>query len=1026
MSRFLELTELAAVGSIRLVVASALIVAAAWVVTWQVLWDGLSGSDSLYHLHLARWVADSFPAIHWWYQWDGMGVSYREGYPMVPSWLTVAVAQLNGMSLDHAMQLTQFAINPLCAIGIYAFCAWRWGRPLTGLVAGILYLLSPITYTFLLNWGFYASQMGTVLVMPAVIAIDIFCEEWQAGTSGWRYRLSGLSAVLLITLTGLVSPTVVGAPLAAIVAYTLAVRGGWRRQLRWLFIATPLLGLGWLATAAFWVGPLNDYLNLLASRHPAPAYSLLFYPHWDFLRMLQLLPVRATQVEDQASFVPAVWVPALAGAVAMWDRRVRVLVALAFVGFVITSVPLFDQVLYKTPIPTILNNRTGMALVQFTVPLLAGFGLMATLPTAAGYVMRRLRPPRLAQLSVVTALSLIGLVLATVDVGANFATTHDVGADYFAPSNDIWERHFPDPCVQPGSSADPNPLCRSALLSSNFNVLELRAACRGSDNSLRRDVPICAALQDIESPTWDSANDTVIARTVSDCRSGSRDLVCSARYQTFEEQVLDRSQWRSLQVGCFLPGCQRTPVVPAFANPPQRAVLDAHSAPLLMAFHDLTGGGQFYAYNFQDISSLELSDYMKSSMVDDSGGAQLKQELANISGADAIVLGSSQGNLASVYAGLGWTAGNSIPDASVYLAPRPSGLAAEWSGGSTVLVVGQLSSDSSNPYNQVFKQAAQGLIPFNNGWLVRSRSAYIDDYSDSELANYSSLLLLGYQYHDAATAWHRLDHYVRNGGRLFVETGWQYTDPDWNVTTAYPVLPVEGLGWGPLDPKGSATVEGAPDPAFGSFTYQGGGWGASSAAGVRPNAQALVSVGGKVVVARWSLGRGEVLWSGMNLLAHSDVSKSADENAFIARQFAWLLGSPSPAASVNPVWVNDDEAHLALEPAAGPTAVLFKESIAPGWSAELRWPGGSRPVAIQPAEMDFMLVQLSSVPAGSTLVFHYGPTWRVYVWWGVSALALLLLAVWACFPAPYRWAWLRARAFSDRLGERARWSAESE
>ena len=83
-------------------------------------------------------------------------------------------------------------------------------------------------------------------------------------------------------------------------------------------------------------------------------------------------------------------------------------------------------------------------------------------------------------------------------------------------------------------------------------------------------------------------------------------------------------------------------------------------------------------------------------------------------------------------------------------------------------------------------------------------------------------------------------------------------------------------------------------------------------------------------------------------------------------------------------------------------------------------------MAIQPAEMDFMLVQLSSVPAGSTLVFHYGPTWRVYVWWGVSALALLLLAVWACFPAPYRWAWLRARAFSDRLGERARWSAESE
>jgi hypothetical protein len=1015
----------AALGSVRLAIASVMIILAAWVVSWQVLWDGLSGNDSLYHLHLVRWVADTFPVLHWWYRWDAMGVSYREGYPLVPSWITVAVAHLNDMSLDHAMQLVQFAINPLCAIGIYAYCAWRMGRPLVGLVAGILYLLSPITYTFLLNWGFYASQMGTILVMPAVIAIDVFCEEWQAGNSGWRYRLSALSAVVLIAVTGLVSPTVVGAPLAAIVAYTLAVRGGWRRQLRWLFVATPLLGLGWLATAAFWVGPLNDYLSLIASRHPAQAYDPLLFPHWDFDRMLQLQPIRATHVEDQVSFVPAVWVPAVAGAVAMWDRRVRVLVALAFLGFVITSVPLFDQIFYSTPIPTLLNNRTGLALVQFTVPVLAGFGLMGTLPTAAGFLMPRLRSPRVVHLSAAAALGLLGLVLATVDVGANFASSHDVGADYFPPSNDIWERHLADPCGV--SAANSNPLCGSVALSSNFNVLELQRACRAADGSLRRGVSICAALKDIESPTWDSANDAVITRTVSDCRSGSTDPVCSARYQTLEEQIFDRSQWRSVQVGCFLPGCPRSPSMLRFASPPQRMVLDAHSAPLLMAFHDLSGGGQFYTYNFQDISSAELSDYMKSTMLDDSGAAQVKQELANISGADAIALAPEQAGLASVYTGLGWTADKSNSAAGVYLAPSPSGLAAEWPGGSTVLVVGKLSSDASNPYNQVFKEAARGVIPFSSGWLVRSRSAYIDDYSDSELAAYSSLVLFGYQYHDASTAWQRLDHYVRNGGRLFVETGWQYTDPDWNLSTAYSVLPVNGLGWGALDPKAGATVEGVSDPSFGSFAYQGGGWGASGASQVRPGADALVTVGGKVVVARWSLGRGEVLWSGMNLLAHSDVSKSPDESGFIARQFAWLLGTPPPPpVSVDPTWIGDDEAHLALPPASGPTAVLFKESIAPGWSAELRWPGGSSPVDIQPAEMDFMLVRLNSVPAGATLVFRYGPTWRVYSWWAVSALALILMVVWVGDPAPYRWAWVRMKGSVVRLGERARWSADSE
>ena len=993
----------ATVGSVRTIFASVLIALAAWVVRWQVLWGGLSGSDTAYHLHLARWVADSFPLLHWWYRWDAMGVSYREGYPLAPSWLTVAVAQINGLSLDHAMQVVQFAINPLCAIGIYAFCAWRMGRPLVGLVAGVMFLLSPIAYTFLLDWGFYASQMGTVLVMPSVIAIDVFCEEWQAERSGWTFRLSALCTLVLITATGLVSPTIVGAPLAAIVAYTLAVRGGWRRQLRWLLVVTPILGVAWLAMAAFYVGPLNDYLGLIASRHPAPSYSPLLFPHWDFVRMLQLQPIRAMHVEDQASFVLAVWIPAMAGALALWDARVRVMVALAITGFVITSVPVVDQVLYSTPIPTLLNNRVGITLVQFTVPLLAGFGFMATLPTAAGFLMRRLHSPRLAQVTVAAALSLIGLVLVTVDVGANFAGARD-----------IWARHLPDPC----GDVSTNSLCRSSALSTSFNVFELQAACRAPDRSLRHEVPICAAIKDIDSPTWDGTNDAVIARTVSDCRSGSRDAVCSARYQTFEEQVIQTSQWRPVQVGCFLPGCQGPAPASLFATPPQRAVLDAHSGQLLMAFHDLTGGGQFYTYNFQDISSPELSDYMKNTMLETTGTAVAKSELASITGADAVVLAANPA-AASDYAAMGWQKLNAEPP--VYAPPQSSGLASEWPAANTVLVMGRVELTSSHPYNDIFQRATAGMIPFQSGWLVRARSAYIDDYSDSELAGYSSLLLLGYQYHDAGTAWQRLDTFVRNGGRLYVETGWQYTDPDWNQS-GYPVLPVSGLSWSALDPRAPVILSGGEDPSFGAMTYQGAGWGASGARGVRAGAEPLVTVGGRVVAARWSVGRGRVVWSGMNLIAHSEVSKSADEDAFVASQFAWLFQSSAefaaPASALEPTWVGDDEAHLALEPAAGPTAVLFKESVAPGWSAELRWPGGVRSVNIEPSEMDFMLVRLESVPSGSTLVFHYGPAPRVYLWWSISGLALLLAVLWALAPAPYRSVWGQLTGFIGGFWER--------
>ena len=422
-------------------------------------------------------------------------------------------------------------------------------------------------------------------------------------------------------------------------------------------------------------------------------------------------------------------------------------------------------------------------------------------------------------------------------------------------------------------------------------------------------------------------------------------------------------------------------------------------------------------------------------MLDQPGATGLKAELATISGADAVVLAPSQAGLAADYQAMGWqpAGGLGAGGSQAYLAPDPSGLAAQWTGATTILAVGQLVGTPPHPYNDLFERAAQGMIPFSSGWLIRSRSPYIDDYSASELSGYSALILLAYRYHDPTAAWSLLDGYVRGGGRLFVETGWQYTDPDWNLSSPYAAMPVTTLGWGPLETASPPLVEGAPDRLFGSLTYQGGGWGASTAAGVKAGAEPLVQAGGRVAVARWELGRGRVLWSGMNLIAHSEASKSADEDAFLARQFAWLLGPSSTefgasASAVTPQWTGNDEAILPLTASASPAGVLFKESEAPGWSAELTWPGGSRSVGIESAEMDFMLVRLDSIPPGAQLVFRYGPTVRIHVYWTISALVALALLSWLFRPTLYGlamgWAGPRLRDAFSALRRRARWDVE--
>ena len=137
----------------------------------------------------------------------------------------------------------------------------------------------------------------------------------------------------------------------------------------------------------------------------------------------------------------------------------------------------------------------------------------------------------------------------------------------------------------------------------------------------------------------------------------------------------------------------------------------------------------------------------------------------------------------------------------------------------------------------------------------------------------------------------------------------------------------------------------------------------------------------------------------MNLMAHATQSGAAAEDAFLVDQASWLLpAAGSHQESLQPQWVSGEKAVLDLPASDGPALVLFKESTFPGWSAQLVTPDGSRRVAIDDAEMDFMLVHLDRVPAGSRLVFTYAPTLLDEAWWASSVLVVLALAMWLLAP----------------------------
>jgi hypothetical protein len=1000
------------------------------VLSWPVLSDGLQGVDYLWHWHLASWVSTEFPGLPFWNRWDLSGVPYRNLYPILPHWVAVAVSRVFGLQVTQAIQLLQFAVTPLLALGVYAFCDWRWKRPLVGLVAALLFLIDPLSWVETVDYMWFASQVGVVLLMPALIALDWYFELWSSKAKGWRPRLAAVLFMCLSAAVGAISPAALSAPVIFLFAYVLAAgRGTWWR---WLIGPALLMTVGIVALQLFWIGPFFGFLSFVGQRAPVVVFNPALVTTFDIRRLLELIPIRATIDVDRFSVSPAVWVPAAIGVVyALRDQRARVPAALSLLGLALLTMQWLYYPFKLLPAAGTFTEalyRPAAIQLRFFVPLLGALALVSVPEAALGWLAAHVRAPSRTWLPTRAFAVALTLFILYADVIAfaghiegwpnSLAYGPGLEGTYSAHGpdlRDLWLAHN-DVCRNP---SPPLPACKSPALTQAFSVNELAAACEDAGTP-RTDVPICSALgADLSKPTWSASSDNLIASTGAWC-SGRSDPICSARYDPLWQQLVDPALWRQPMLGCYLSWCQNEALVRAsyatlFARPPQRLAVQGEVQPLAAAGHELTGGadaGTIAVGGGGAEPSRDIYQFVENSLLKQPG-VEVKQELTAITGIDAVALGPTQVGQAADYATLGWQKTSDQP--LVYQDPSPSGLAAEWPAGNAVLVIGASQTSGADVYNPVFERSASGgLVPFSRGWLVRGPSAYIDDYSAANLARYGTIVLWGYRYHSHDSAWGRLAQWVKGGGRLFVETGWQYVNPDWAGGSTPDVLPVSHTAWTALDPSATVVVgsgaSAAPDPTFGDLHYQGGGWGASSApvSALRPGAEAVVTVGGQIVVARTTLGSGRVVWSGMNLLAHAASAGSATENALIADQLDWLLppapqpaSGASPVASVNltPAWPGNEMATIPLVASSGPALVLFKESLFPGWSAQLVAADGSRrPVPIVDSEYDYMLVSLDAVPPGSTLEFVYRPPWSEVATWVASALSLVLILVWLVRP----------------------------
>ncbi len=319
----------------------------------------------------------------------------------------------------------------------------------------------------------------------------------------------------------------------------------------------------------------------------------------------------------------------------------------------------------------------------------------------------------------------------------------------------------------------------------------------------------------------------------------------------------------------------------------------------------------------------------------------------------------------------------------------------------TALVIGDSAS-----YALIVRAVA--LSGFDSSVFIPIRGGqFLDDYSSADLARFSEVILYGYRVHDQARAFALLAQYVSAGGSAYVEAGNSTLDasdsPPASIPGARIVRTTLGPAWD-LQDRGSPITAGIDLSSFSPAIYQGGPWGVSyiPATDIAAWAQPVLTSDGRPLMVAGILGKGRVVWSGMNLPYHAQSTQNAQESELLAQLIAWSApvsgGDPSFQAS----FLNPQQRRITILTRA--SGVLLKETWVANWHVTVN----GMPAHIVPAGPDFMYVPIAmgtSYPARVEFQFVRSPA----EWFGdaVSIATLVGLLLYVCAGVPM---WLRRRA----------------
>lgn len=990
---------------------------------FRILRNPLTGNDALNNLTYASWIAEYYPKIPFWYPLAGGGTSFLIGYPSLYS-LSVAVLHKNSsLTLVQAMGVLNFACLVLPAWGVFAFVWMRIKMRPAALFAGIFYLLSPISYVLISGAGFLSHAYSYIFSVPLLIFYDRYLEAWINKQSVRKKLFYLLIAGIFFVLTTLAHPVsslgfmVIFGFYSISLGFSVDKFEGVKKGFSAILSAAVIFYL----LSFFWFKPFQDFTNF-SNRDITFIANTATLPPVKLAGILGLIGPQTGYPFPNLSIVPFVWIMALAGTILGLLKKNYKLFLLGIIVFAcFYLMGSYTVWIALTKINWLLGsffvNRYYYTATAVLPPIVAAVGLWMLVSLPVNPLIRRLKHfnifisvPGRWMLS-----ALMILLSAGISIGGLWILNPISG--YRVPERSymlhygeeagvglpfLWNRSLDGTGVKNYCNKKEKDyagiFCENPSVAKYVNVQTFVFYCSEFAKYDPIHQPtVCAGSKRESASKTRMLNDQEMLEFVNSCKTGSynspyySDLCLSINRTTFEQL----SKLPDFRFADFTFNRLETEIFSKPSNPFYsisksgiRIDVTPSIGSWVKEWNVLNRSSMINAYTGQLVLNKSFQSYFRdiiysSDLVKSSGAVN---EAARYYGTSGIM--TAESDQTNKFTDQNW---KKLPvdakkNRNLWQPTFDTGIY-DLLANKKVLVIG---SQSKQAYKQIFQLATLGVLPYDDALLFEGKE-YVDAYSQNELNVFDVIVLHGYSYKNRNKAFTQLKNFLDKGGNIFIDTGWQYVSADWGGEkgTEFPEwFPVKKIQWGNAGESwlnGELGLESAKEISLSDFnplSWEDTAWGLSYAETKDVAGKSILTVAGKVISASTDVGKGKIVWSGMNLPAHALSPENAKEIQFLKTVFEDLISNNRTNIPVKySTERSPDKLTVEFDYDTSGSTFYFKEAYHPYWRASMIENKTKKkiPVLIHNVGPRFMGVILEEVHPGDRLIFEFDANKTIFL-----------------------------------------------